>query len=445
MPPNKIPAPESRSASIAFPLAAGFFFFLVIIKFGDPVILDFNASPPQSLTEAVFGSWPSSMGRWLLVPLLAVGLLTMQWNRLRWRWALALPAIWLAWECVAGTQTVSPVLTRVVLEHFATCVILFYLGFFAMGQCPQSWPLWTGLALALCWVIRAGFEQHFGGLEATRKMIAAGQTIPDLSPQMLNNPDFQKRVAGMRIFSTFVYANALAGGLVLLSPLTFVFMWRLTPKVRFAIRVAFVIILGGSALACLYWSGSRAGWLVALTVGLIALAHSALSLKWKQRLIGIVLVLGVSGFAIKNAGYFRKERNSAEARFSYWRVCGLIIERHPLFGTGPGTFQIPYGQIKRASPDYRSDDEMPKLVHNDYLEQGTDSGIFGFVSYAVMIITFLYSLYRYSLKKPSFDWLIFTIWLGIFGLCLHSLVEFHLYIPALAWPMFFLFGWLLSL
>jgi len=85
---------------------------------------------------------------------------------------------------------------------------------------------------------------------------------------------------------------------------------------------------------------------------------------------------------------------------------------------------------------------MARLCHNDYLEQATDSGIPGFVSYTGMILTLICILYRYSLKKPALDWLYFAIWLGIFGLCLHSLVDFHLYVAALAWPMFFLCGWL---
>ncbi len=439
MPPKQKPAPDGQSALLAFALVAGVFFFITIIKFGDPVILDYNMPPPHSATEAVYEAWPSSLGPWLVALLVAAWLLTAPWKRLRGHWALALPVLWLGWEAVAATQSIRPVLTSVVLEHFAICVILFYLGFFATGPNSPTWPLWTGMALALCWVIRAGFEQHFGGLEATRKMIASGKDIPEFTAQILQNPEFQKRIASNRIYSTFVYANALAGGLVLLLPLSLVFLWRLTPKVRPGVRVAFVLILGGCGLACLYWSGSKAGWLVALGMGLIALGHSALSLKWRQWLIGGVLVVGVAGFAVKYASFFQKERNSVGARFGYWRAAGIIIERHPLFGTGPGTFQIPYEQIKRPK------DEMARLVHNDYLEQATDSGILGIISYTGMILAFLYWLYRYRIRKAPLDWLYFAIWLGLCGLCLHSTVEFHLYIPALAWPIFFLFGWLLSL
>jgi O-antigen ligase len=151
-----------------------------------------------------------------------------------------------------------------------------------------------------------------------------------------------------------------------------------------------------------------------------------------------LLIAGVAGFFVKYAGFFQKERNSVGARFAYWRAALIIIDRHPVLGTGPGTFQIPYAQFKHP------DDEMAKLCHNDYLEQATDSGVLGFLIYVSMVLTLLLRLYRYSIQKVPLDWFNLAVWLGIFGLCLHSLVEYHLYVPALAWPLFFLCGWLLS-
>jgi hypothetical protein len=363
-------------------------------------------------------------------------LLAIPWSRLKFHWILVLPALWLVWEFIASTQSVSPDLTGQTMAHFTVCVALFYLGYFALQGASRTWPIWTGISLALCWVIHAGFQQHFGGLEATRRMIYAAHNPLDLPPDALKNPEFLKRIGSNRIYSTFVYANALAGGLVLMLPLTLVFMWRLTPKVRLPGRIAMVMILAGTGLACLYWSGSKAGWLVALTVGMVALAHSALPLKWKRGLICGVLVLGVGAFAVKYAGFFKKEHNSVGARFAYWRAALLVIKAHPLIGTGPGTFQVPYRQLKRA------DDEATKLCHDDYLQQASDSGIPGFVTYTAMIIVILYLLYRYSSDAKTIDWMSFAVWLGVFGLCLHSLVEFHLYIPALAWTEFFLMGWL---
>jgi O-antigen ligase len=161
-------------------------------------------------------------------------------------------------------------------------------------------------------------------------------------------------------------------------------------------------------------------------------------LKWKRWLIYGVLVLGVAGFVYKYAGFFQKERNSVGARFIYWKAALNVTRHHPWLGTGPGTFQIPFAQLKNPA------DEMARLCHNDYLEQASDSGVFGFVTYTGMVIVTIMLLYRYSTQNAPFNWLNFAVFIGIIGLCLHSLVEFHLYVPALSWPMFFLFGWLMS-
>jgi O-antigen ligase len=169
----------------------------------------------------------------------------------------------------------------------------------------------------------------------------------------------------------------------------------------------------------------------------LALWHSALPLNWKRGLICGVLVLGVAGFAVKYAAFFKKEHNSVGARFAYWRAALLTVNSHPIFGTGPGTFQVPYRELKRP------DDEATKLCHNDYLEQASDSGIPGFVVFCVMIFVTVRLLYRYSNPNIA-NWLVFSVWLGLFGLCVHSIVEFHLYIPALSWTEFFLMGCLAS-
>jgi O-antigen ligase len=447
MSPKKKTAPGPPSnADLIFPLIIGFFFFITIIKFGSPVIIQYSVvqgnvvlDAPQDFVSAIFDIWPTNWAPWLFVPVALVGVFAIALDRVKLHWALALPLIWLVWEFVSAAQTVNPALTKITLTHFTVCVCFFYLGFFARTGMANPWAVWAGMGLALCWAMRTGIEQHFGGLEATRKMMAESPGLSGMSAKMLSNPEYLKRLASNRIFGTFGgYANSLAGGLVLLLPLTLVFVWNLTPKVRTRIRVLFLLILGGCGLGCLYWSGSKAGWLVALVVGLVALGHSPLPLKWRRWVIYGVLVLGVAGFAYKYAGFFHKERNSVGARFTYWRAALTVVRQHPLLGTGPGTFQIPFAQLKNPT------DEMARLCHNDYLEQASDSGLLGFISYTAMVITFLAILYRYSIQKPPFRWLNFAIWLGIFGLCLHSLVEFHLYVPALAWPMFFLCGWLMS-
>ena len=90
---------------------------------------------------------------------------------------------------------------------------------------------------------------------------------------------------------------------------------------------------------------------------------------------------------------------------------------------------------------------MARLAHNDYLEQASDSGLTGLLTYAIFIASALVWSFPAAARarRPESDgWLTFAVWLGVLGWSLQSLVEFGLYIPALAWPAFTLLGWLLG-
>jgi O-antigen ligase len=90
---------------------------------------------------------------------------------------------------------------------------------------------------------------------------------------------------------------------------------------------------------------------------------------------------------------------------------------------------------------------MARLAHNDYLEQASDSGLPGFLVYTVFIVSALVWTFPRQGRPPSTgaqDWLVFAIWLGVLEWSLQGLVEFGLYIPALAWPAFGFLGWLLA-
>ncbi len=403
---------------------------LALLKFGNPVILDRLVEPPQNVWEYLFQSWPLKWGCFLLVPLAVAGFKAGSLKTQAPRWLILLPLLWLGWQFAAAARTVSPALTRVTLVHFASCVMCFYLGLFCLGRAKQLVPFAAALLGAFLFVLWLGFAQHYGGLEETRRQLYELPNWQEFPPEYL------KKVASNRIFSSLVYPNTLAASLLLYAPFLVTFTWIISARFPPVIRGVLAGLVGYSSLACLYWSGSKAGWLVALLVSLLILMHQPLPARTKLIIINIVLVMGLAAFFLKFAPYFQKGATSAAARMQYWEAAWQTFREHPVFGTGPGTFSIPYAKIKLPEA------EMARLTHNDYLEQACDSGLIGFLTYSGFIFSSLVILYRKS--NITSDTLFFSVWLGLFGWAVHSSVEFNLYVPALAWPAFAFLGWLLN-
>src|SRR5262249_9007690 len=164
--------------------------------------------------------------------------------------------------------------------------------------------------------------------------------------------------------------------------------------------------------------------LLMLLLGLIPLLRLPFGRRLKVLIVATVLVTGLAGFFWKYSGFFKKGATSVSARFDYWQAALQTTQDHPLFGTGPGTLVIPYQRLKRT------ESEMTRLVHNDYLEQATDSGLIGAVLYTSL---FAWGL-SWSYKRVCTDALAFAVWLGVLGWALQGFFEFGLYIPAIAWP-----------
>ena len=425
------PAGERKIFSQFFAALAGIFFGIALLKFGNPVILDKLVEAPKGWLEILFQAWPVKWGYFMLTPVAITGLLSLRWKAEIPKWILLLPLIWLGWQFLAAIQTVDASLTTAALKHFSVCILFFYFGCFALRGGRKVWPLWVGLLIAFGLVLRAGFDQHFGGLEETRRFFyqqPGWQSYP---------PDFLKKISSDRIFSTLFYPNTLAGAILLLLPVCLVFIWHACAKLAAAVRDVFLVLFGVSALACLYWSGSKAGWLLALISILVALAIARIQLRWKIYIAVGLLVCGLAGFALKYAKFFERGSTSVVARFDYWKAAVKIVRANPLLGTGPGTFSASYQKIKNPNS------EMARLCHNDYLQQATDSGLIGALAYAGFVLGSLVILFRRVWRNV--DTIPFAVWLGLLGVSLHSFVEFHLYIPALGWLVFFLFGWLWNL
>jgi hypothetical protein len=443
------PAPASRGAW--WPALAGVFLAFVLLKLGNPVVLDHVAPPPKTAREILFEAWPAAWGYLVLAVIAVLG--ALNWRRpagVPW-WAFALPAGWLAWQFLAATTTVEPTLTRIVLPQFVAAGVCFALGLSA-GESPGARRVWFGLLAGFLIVMGAGFRQQYGGLAADREFFhehektgwkdVPAEQLRDLEAARLLvrkpdgsltiNPDLLPKLAKDRIFGTLVYPNALAGAVLLLLPGALAAAWAASERLQNVTRGVLVGLVAYMALACLYWSGSKAGWLIALAVGGVALLHLPLPKALKLGLVVAVLAGGLAGFTWKYQGYFAGGARSANARLDYWTVAWHTALDKPLLGSGPGTFYAVYRQAKRP------DAEMARLAHNDYLQQAADSGFVGALTFGGFVWASLAVLWRRARER----WPLLAVWLGLLGWAMQAFVEFGLYIPALAWTAFFLFGWL---
>ncbi len=286
----------------------------------------------------------------------------------------------------------------------------------------------------------------------------------------LANPVILAKFAKGRVSGTLVYPNALAGLILLLWPVSLALAFGATKSLRPFIRWAAIVLalfVGGAAF---FWSGSKLGWLIGIGIAGLFLLRLDWPKKLKLPAVATVLVLGLGVFAVRFHHYFAAGATSAGARFDYWRAAVQTTAACPLFGTGPGTFQRPYAQLK--SPE----SEMARLTHNDYLEQFSDSGLIGGLVYAAWIFLALATIGKklwcpqapsivrssrgneaqadknmeppdvgcYNSKFGTSDTFPFAIFAGLLGWFVQGLGEFSLYVPALAWTAFTLLGCLTS-
>jgi O-Antigen ligase len=407
---------------------------LALLKLGNPIVLEAkieaNNGWPHGILEWVIVSWPLVVGYWLLPVVAIVGVFVARWRTNAPLWLVALPLAWLIWEVLAGTQTVNAALTKLTLVHFASCVVCFYLGLFALARVPRLGLFWAGLIMGFALVLASGFHQHFGGLEETRQYY-----LKMYPPESGGVPGgVIERMQSNRIFATLVYANALAGVILMLLPATLAVLWSLQDVFTPGARIFLMTAVGGAGLACLYWSGSKGGWLVMLLLGLVAVLYMPIKRQFKLALVGAALVMGLAGFFVKYSGYFKKGAPSVGARFDYWKAAVQTVADRPVFGTGPGTFAIAYEKVKKPQS------EMARLTHNDYLEQASDSGLPGMVFFTALVVSALIL----TVPKSGCDWIRRGVWLGFLGWSVQSVMEYGLYIPAIAWPAFTFMGWLLG-
>jgi len=475
--------PRFSTLDRLYALAFGFFLGLCIWKFGNPVILDYNITPPNSISEAWTDFWPTHWANWILLLLAMAGAVLAFRQNFRWgerprepargdtrptkkaKWLWLPPLLWLGWQLFSATQTVDANLTSTTLWQFSGCVACYFLGACLFGSGRALNFLLVGILAAFTFCLVRAVDQRIFEYPQSRQILVQGERTgwTNFPPEMLRqmkqdgsvittngvvvaNPAILAKFSKGRVNGTLVYPNALAGIILLLFPVSIALAFsstkKLKPPIRFSV-IALALFLGGVGF---FWTGSKLGWLIAIAIGGLCLFRMDWPTRLKFAVLGLIILTGLGIFAVRFQNYFAKGATSAVARFDYWRAAAQTTLANPLAGTGPGTFQRPYAKIREDMAAQNPKLELPemaRLAHNDYLEQFSDSGIPGGIFYAAWIFLALATIARHIWK--SGNQITFAIFAGLLGWFAQGTGEFGLYIPALAWTAFTLLGGLLAL
>jgi O-antigen ligase len=467
------------SGTELYALVFGFSLGLCIWKFGNPVILDSKIPTPVSASDLLNDPWPTRWANWIILPLALAGAAIAFIKRLRWqmsRWLWLLPLLWFGWQLFSATNTVDASLTMATLWQFFGCVTCYFIGLLILGSEQMLRWLLVGTLAAFTFCLVRAVDQRLFEFPQNRQNLIEGEKSgwtnyppemvlemkrenviittndvevanpailakfgkePPINANRIHRLFYKLFASSPRVNGTLVYSNALAGVVLLLFPISLVLAFNSTKRLRPVIRAIVIILTLFLGIAGFFWTGSKLGWIIAVALGGACLFR----LKWATRLkwvaLTAVLLVGVGIFAARFHDYFAAGATSAGARFDYWRAAVQTTIGYPLRGTGPGTFQRPYAQLKLPEA------EMARLTHNDYLEQFSDSGIPGGMFYATWILLVLAMIGRRVWNRGSP--MAFAVFAGMLGWFVQGIGEFGLYVPALAWTAFTLLGCLVKL
>lgn len=254
---------------------------------------------------------------------------------------------------------------------------------------------------------------------------------------------------------TYINRNHFAGLLEMVLPFAVVFalqhVWILRKRIPAEAALTrtllsstefpfllFWIFIAAVLFAALVSSHSRMGILSAL-VSLIAVltlaGTSTLSPKTRMA-VGVVFLLTMVGLAVwvgSEPAITRFETlndqytHPGNDRVSIWRDTLQLIRRHPLLGSGFGSFATVYPLVQTAFLN-----NVVDHAHCDYLEVVTELGLPGGVLVFGAIFWVLRLTFRRCRKDGTdYDRAISYACLGsIVAIVLHSLTDFNLYIPA---------------
>jgi len=334
-------------------LTLGFVFFTALV-FLDVINASASASGTKLVGLILFASWLARVanGRWSLVrefigenPWLVVSLVAfLGWATMSFTWAAN-----------AGTALAGA-------GRLALNIAVLPIGFAAVRQ--RRHLLWVFAAF----VFTATFSAAYG-------IASGGAGARDIGT--IGDPNAQATMA----------AAAIPLAVILIGEL------RRLPLARAAAVAALAILLVG-----VVDSASREG---ILGLGALMVAAVIVGGRWRGRFaamlaLGVVLV---SGYVFVLAPLATRERltmSSTSGRTTLWLVAWRVARANPLLGVGQGNFiDVEDRYLDRpGSFNALYVIQTPKVVHNTYLEELADLGVFGLIVYLGILASCLAAALR---------------------------------------------------
>jgi len=284
----------------------------------------------------------------------------------------------------------------------------------------------------------SAYSQYNGGLEDMRQYAAkeAGfNTFTSYTNDLLSSSNSElvwlrvRKLAGNRVFSTFIYPNALGGFLIILLPVC-IAMFK-SSKEKIVRALAGISFFAG--LVALMLSRSKAS--------IVIVALAVFSIFWfakragqisKTKFITIfaVLVICAGGMLYwgYGAGLTGRLKATGAARGDYWKAAAKMIKANPWKGWGTDGFTRNYNVYKRPGA------EATRLTHNAFLNVWTDYGITGLAGIILALLLPVIIGWKIQLNPENFDWFIVSCLAAGTGFVLHCLVDFDFHIIGIVIP-----------
>jgi O-antigen ligase len=242
---------------------------------------------------------------------------------------------------------------------------------------------------------------------------------------------------------TFIDPDHLACFLGMTVPLalSFTVVSRFSATIKVLLAYSAVTMLAGIVVSL-----SRGG-ILATVIGLVLFCVLLLAQRdfWKSALVMLCVLAALGMFALSQFESVQKRfdevlRNDkvSDGRQYYWAAAWQLTKRDPVWGVGPGHFDVEFPALRPWEVQSR-----PQFVHNEYLDTLCEWGAVGLSIVAAGSALLLWGVSQVwrTFRKSSnemgsrfSDRTAFVVGgtVGVVVLMLHCTVEFNMHIAALA-------------